>query len=261
MGNPTRALLSRGHQPVSGGAGPRRRGPNSSAGGGGRGFCHCLRVCASWRTGSGATAVDRDLEARERTGLLTDRPSGTSAFLTWAVPMRPDGSSGSLPEKAKKRRQICSPSSDLRSRTAARRTRALNKGPHRISDGDAVAQPQSHPAPATWATQRGNPLPAWQQPLAPRPEPWGRNDLLAPQRRTNLISVPRFWKTKPGDLTKAQKRSRVCASGAPGPQPGQERARASRGPRRGPRLGVGMERPLVARTPARLEGCAAGRRN
>lgn len=172
-----------------------------------------------------------------------NRPrSGTSAFLTWAVPMRPDGSSGSLQEKAKKRRQICSPSSDLRSRTAARRTRSLDKGPHRISDGDAVAQPQSHPAPATWATQRGNPLPAWQQPLAPRPEPWGRNDLLAPQRRTNLISVPRFWKTKPGDHTKAQKRSRGCASGAPDPQPGQERARASRDPKRGPRLGVEVER-------------------
>ena len=60
--------------------------------------------------------------------------------------MRPDGSSGWLQEKAKKRKQICSPSSDLRSSTAARRTRALNKGPHRISDGDAVAQPQSHPA-------------------------------------------------------------------------------------------------------------------
>lgn len=50
-----------------------RRGPNSSAGGGGRGFCHCPRLCAPWRTGSGATAVDRDLEAPERTELLTDR--------------------------------------------------------------------------------------------------------------------------------------------------------------------------------------------
>ena len=199
------------------------RGLGSSAGGGGRGFCHRLRRCAPLRTG------DR---RPQQTSSRGRGRSGRPGLPCLGVPVTPRDLGGS---QEKQRRGGEPSDADLR-------LRARPAGPGLGVKG-RIPSTEETGAPGPRATRPGHParrpLPArsnraptagrgsrWEGPLAPSPPPPPRTSLLSPKVLGNKTRRPR-----------KRELGRGCASGA-GQRPGRERARASR-ESQGPAVRVG----------------------
>lgn len=100
MGNLAPELGSRGHQPVSGEAGPKKGGPDSRQAGVGReSFSYRLRPCAPWFYRSETETEELVLEAGEE---WAERLSCLDGWgLSWLGEfLRPDRSFKSLPGEA-----------------------------------------------------------------------------------------------------------------------------------------------------------------